>query len=536
MVWHTPEPGPEYRTWSAARIDEEFQPVTTQPGLDDAEPPRNPAPRRAAVVPAARIPTTDVVSSRADGPTTGWQRRFTNLVRVSDVAVITACVAAGVGLGAGLPSQASTLSRTGSGVLAWILLVSGLALARSWDERVLGAGTSEFTRVSRAFCGSAILLGLVGLAFRIDSVRLWVFAIIPACGVLCLVTRYALRKALHRERRLRQRCTLPVLAVGSEEAVSDLIRRTRRDQHFGWHVTGACLPMGAGPNGDDTIDGVPVVGDLDAVGSVIRMNGYRVVAVAPAPGWGPGRLQQLAWNLEGTPTELVVDPGLMEIAGPRLHIAPVDGLPLLRLTQPRFSGGAWLVKSAFDRVAAVLLLAMLAPLFLAIVIAVHSDGGPAFYRQERVGANGRRFRMVKFRSMCVDADHRLVELTATSDGAGPMFKMRNDPRITRVGAVLRRLSFDELPQLFNVLTGSMSLIGPRPPLPSEVEVYGPDAQRRLLVRPGMTGLWQVSGRSDLSWEETVRLDLRYVENWSIALDASILWKTVGAVVRSRGAY
>lgn len=156
------------------------------------------------------------------------------------------------------------------------------------------------------------------------------------------------------------------------------------------------------------------------------------------------------------------------------------------------------------------------------------------YRQVRIGRDGRPFAMVKFRSMVVGAER--VRPLGEHDGAGPLFKLRADPRVTRVGAVLRRWSLDELPQLFNVLGGSMSLVGPRPPLPEEVGHYAEDARRRLLVRPGLTGLWQVSGRSDLSWEDTVRLDLRYVENWSLALDALILWKTVGAVLRGDGAY
>jgi exopolysaccharide biosynthesis polyprenyl glycosylphosphotransferase len=190
-----------------------------------------------------------------------------------------------------------------------------------------------------------------------------------------------------------------------------------------------------------------------------------------------------------------------------------------------------------DRLGAVGLLVLLAPLLLVIAVAVKLDGGgPVLFRQTRVGRHGRVFTMVKFRSMVVDAEARLAELAAANEGAGPLFKMRNDPRTTRVGAVLRRYSLDELPQLFNVLAGSMSIVGPRPPLPSEAQQFGQDAQRRLLVRPGLTGLWQISGRSDLSWEQAVRLDLRYVENWNLALDLQILCKTLSAVLKSRGAY
>jgi exopolysaccharide biosynthesis polyprenyl glycosylphosphotransferase len=226
----------------------------------------------------------------------------------------------------------------------------------------------------------------------------------------------------------------------------------------------------------------------------------------------------------------------MEIAGPRLHVANVDGLPLLRLTHPTFAGAPRLLKGAIDRLAALLILLLIWPLMLGLAVAIRRDGGPALFRQTRIGRDGRQFRLLKFRSMVVDAEQRLPGLQDRNDGAGLLFKMRDDPRTTPVGRVLRRFSLDELPQLVNVLTGSMSLVGPRPPLPQEVEGYERAAQRRLLVKPGITGLWQVSGRSDLSWEQSVRLDLRYVENWTLALDALILVKTVRAVLRGGGAY
>ncbi len=483
---------------------------------------------RHAAIPAQRSSAAGECGPRAQGDTR-WQRRYGTLVRVSDLIVITFCVAIGVILGSGLGYRATEIARLGSGTTAWLLIVVGLHLTRAWEPRVLGTGATELRRVTKVFAGSAIGVGLAGLAFDVVSVKPWVFGVTPTAWLLCVSARYGLRKLLHRERS-RGRCQLAVLAIGTEDSVADLVRRTRRDPFFGWTVAGACTSKGT----EGTIDDIPVVGDLDEVAAAVRSGAYQVVAVAPTPGWGSGRLQRLAWALEGTSVELAVDPGLMEIAGPRLHITPVDGLPLLRLTEPRFSGTGKLAKAAIDRLGAALLLLVFSPLLLAVAVAVRRDGGPAFYRQERVGLGGRTFRVIKFRSMCVDADRMMADLI--SDREGVLFKMRNDPRITRVGTFLRRYSLDELPQLFNVLGGSMSMIGPRPPLPSEVEQYGPDAERRLLVKPGITGLWQISGRSDLSWEETVRLDLRYVENWSPALDAMILWKTVGAVVASRGAY
>jgi exopolysaccharide biosynthesis polyprenyl glycosylphosphotransferase len=448
--------------------------------------------------------------------------------------IIIAVIVAAIALARDWSTSAVIDARIGSGGIAGVLMILSLTLFRAWDERILGVGSEELKRLYRSFAAASIGLGLTGLALRVQSVRPWVFLVIPACGVLCCLSRFVLRKFLHRARR-QQKCMLPVLAVGGDRAVADLIARTLRDPYFGWRITGACIPARSGED-STRVAGVPVVGDLHHAGNVARAGHYAIVAVAAAPNWGPHRLQSLAWELEGTNTELAVDPGLMEIAGPRLHITPVDGLPLLRLTEPRFTGWRRVLKAVFDRCAASLILVAISPILATIALLVRLDGGPSLYRQERVGRDGRIFKMVKFRSMVLNADRQMQALTKDNQGAGPLFKMRNDPRVTRIGTFLRRYSLDELPQLFNVLTGSMSLVGPRPPLPREVQTYGCDARRKLLVRPGMTGLWQISGRSDLSWEESIRLDLRYVENWSIATDATIIWKTAGAVIRAHGAY
>jgi exopolysaccharide biosynthesis polyprenyl glycosylphosphotransferase len=248
-------------------------------------------------------------------------------------------------------------------------------------------------------------------------------------------------------------------------------------------------------------------------------------------------LRRVGWLLEGTGVDLVVAPALTDVAGPRIHTRPVAGLPLIHVEAPEFTGGRKLVKYTVDRAMALLATLLVLPLMLVIAIAIKLDSrGPVFFRQVRVGQGGREFGVYKFRSMVINADRMLNHLTGHNETDGLMFKMRRDPRITRVGRFLRKWSLDELPQLFNVLLGHMSLVGPRPPLPAEVARYSGDVRRRLLVKPGMTGLWQVSGRSDLSWEDGIRLDLYYVENWSLAADLSILWKTTGAVLRGRGAY
>ncbi|MCM3846427.1 sugar transferase [Pseudonocardia sp. DR1-2] len=458
-----------------------------------------------------------------------WLHRPVRTVVAADLTVVGVTVAVAVVAGLGGEPTAD-LARIGSGAVAAVLLALALPAARAWDPVVVGQGSAEFARVGRAVLLADVALAMIGLGLLVESVREWVFALVPLTGAALMGVRFGLRKVLHRHRGRGSGLTA-VLAVGDEEAVAGLVRRTRRDPYFGWVVTGVCVPAGAGP----AIEGVPVLGDLDSVPRFATAGSHGVVAVCRAPGWGPARLHRLAWELEGSAVELAVDPGLMEIAGPRMHITPVDGLPLLRLSRPRPSTPARLLKHVADRLGAGLLLVLAAPLFVLVAAAVKSvDGGPVFFRQERVGTHGRTFGMLKFRSMCIDAES--LRNALVPDGEGPLFKMRHDPRVTRVGAFLRRYSVDELPQLLNVLGGSMSLVGPRPPLPHEVAAYADDARRRLLVKPGMTGLWQVSGRSSLTWEESIRLDLRYVENWTPALDLLILWKTVGAVLGGRGAY
>ncbi|MHA6795999.1 sugar transferase [Pseudonocardia bannensis] len=464
-----------------------------------------------------------------------WESRYTRAVIAVDLVLITIVAVIG-----GLFGPDITI---GIPHAQWVLVTVAAALTagclpacRAWEPRVLGQGAEEFGRVFRAAATSAIVLGLVGLAAGVEDVRLWTFVITPGTGLLLIGARYGLRRGLHRRRRHQGTCMHQVLAVGTPQSVAELVVRTRDARHFGWVVAGACTTNGRGFGDEDTIAGVPVVGDLEILPRLVDDGRYRIVAVTPSPDWSPQRLHRLAWDLEDSGAELVVDPGIMEVAGPRLHIKPVDGLPLLRLTKPTFGGLSQIVKGGFDRLSALLLLLVLLPVFVAIGVAVKLDGGPVFFRQTRVGRGGSAFRMIKFRSMVVDAEQRRLDLLDANEGAGPLFKMRHDPRVTRVGRLLRRYSLDELPQLFNVLGGSMSLVGPRPPLPEEVLTYSREQHRRLHVRPGLTGLWQVSGRSNLSWEESIRLDLRYVENWSLALDALILWKTLGAVMKGEGAY
>jgi exopolysaccharide biosynthesis polyprenyl glycosylphosphotransferase len=251
---------------------------------------------------------------------------------------------------------------------------------------------------------------------------------------------------------------------------------------------------------------------------------------------GGGRLdaqdiRRIGWALEPGRQHLIVAVNLTDVAGPRIHTRPVAGLPLVHVETPQYSTRQRVLKRAFDILASLLLLVALSPLLLALGALVRLSGpGPVFYRQERVGQGGTRFGMFKFRSMVDGADARLSELLSAQGRDGsPLFKIENDPRITPIGRILRRFSLDEIPQLFNVLVGQMSLVGPRPQREAEVAFYDDDARRRLIVRPGMSGLWQVSGRSTLPWQEAIRLDLFYVENWSLIGDIVILFRTVKAV-------
>ena len=408
-------------------------------------------------------------------------------------------------------------------------------IAGSYSPRFFGTGSEEFRKAARG--GLFLLAGISVVSYggQLDIARSFVLFTIPAMTLGTLLARFVARKWLAHARR-RGRCVKKVVAVGRDSAVADLVRRLQTDRYAGMEVVAACVTtpdLAAGVRST----GVPVAGDLDSVVDVVRSHGAEAVAVTSASETAAVYLRKLSWQLEGSGIELLVSPGLIEVAGPRLHIRPFVGLPLLAIEEPVFSGWKRVLKGALDRTGAAIAIVLVAPVLLAIALAVRLSGpGPVLYRQERVGAYGRHYTMLKFRSMVDGADEKLQEVLALNEHDGLLFKIRQDPRVTPVGRWLRRFSLDELPQLFNVLGGSMSLVGPRPPLPAEVERYDTSIRRRLLVKPGLTGLWQISGRSDLSWEESVRLDLRYVENWSLALDLLILWKTASAVVRSHGAY
>jgi len=416
-------------------------------------------------------------------------------------------------------------------VLTWPAL---LGITGAYEERSFGIGSDEFRRIGRAGLLLLAGMGFLSYAASLDLSRALVVVAVPALTLATLVERYVARHVLHR-RRAQGQCVKRVVVVGRGGAVLELVDRLRRTRHAGLDVVAVCVTPDDRSRVARAVE-LPVAG-LDEVLEIARRLNADTIAVTSASETAAQYLRALSWQLEGTGMELLVAPGLVEVAGPRLHIRPFDGLPLLSVEQPRFEGWRRVVKSALDRSVALAALLVLAPVLAALALAVRlSSPGPVLYRQQRVGLVGQEFTMLKFRSMVQDADQQVAGLSDGNDADGLLFKIRQDPRVTPLGRWMRRLSLDELPQLVNVLNGSMSLVGPRPPLPVEVARYDSSVSRRLLVKPGLTGLWQISGRSDLPWEEAVRLDLRYVENWSLALDAQILWKTARAVVSASGAY
>ncbi len=415
-----------------------------------------------------------------------------------------------------------------------IALVLVLALNRAYDTRYLFVGTEEYQRVFRGACTFMASVALALYALDIQVARGYMLAAIPLAYIVVSIMRFALRRNLHRAwangYRLRR-----VVAVGHAADVARLCTMLRRSRYHGLDVVGACLPDPSARQ-NDTVS-VPVYGSFESVNTAATLAQADTVIVLTCPEINGPALRRIGWSVEDDKVDLIVASALMDVAGGRTTIRPVDGLPMLHVDHANLRGPRRIVKDALDRIIGFFLLLAFSPILLAIAISVRmTSNGPIFFRQVRIGRDGREFRMVKFRTMYPGSERMLTGLEAMNDNDGVLFKMRDDPRVTKVGKILRRYSLDELPQLLNVIGGAMSLVGPRPPLRTEVDKYPEDFRRRLVVKPGMTGLWQVSGRSDLPWDEVMRLDLHYVENWSLSLDLVILLRTATAVVRSSGAY
>ena len=462
-----------------------------------------------------------------------WEARYVKRLLVIDFgATLVATLAAYV------------MRFQGAHYARWYLLFSALlppvwlgllALSHAYERRLLFVGTDEYQRVLSSGVRLIAGMALTSYVFKADLARGYLLIVLVLTTALSLIGRFLLRRRLHRARS-QGRAMHRVLVLGHAHAVAQMTGQLHRHYHHGLQVIGACVPANQLGEASRVVD-VPVFGALGAAANSAAAAGADTVMVLSCPELDGPMLRRLAWQLERDDIDLIVSSSLVDTAGDHITVRPVDGLPMMHVEHPRLTGGRRLVKSMFDVSVAALLLVLSAPLFLAISIWIKADtGGPVSFRQTRVGRGGESFRMFKFRTMHVDAEQRLQAMRERNEFSGVLFKIRDDPRITRSGRLLRRHSLDELPQLINVLMGQMSLVGPRPPLPGEVEQYPHDMRRRLVVKPGMTGLWQVSGRSDLSWEDSIRLDLRYVENWSLTVDLVILMRTALVVTRGEGGY
>jgi exopolysaccharide biosynthesis polyprenyl glycosylphosphotransferase len=459
-----------------------------------------------------------------------WLVGYTATVIVGDVAAAGAAAFLAVVLTG--PVSASGLGLTALGAMAWPAL---LALLGTYAERRHGTGASEYRRAGIAGIIAIAVASYVSHIPALAGLEGLLLIGVPVATVLTLVNRALNRWSLHSARRQGYK-TKRVILVGRDVAVLDLALRLRRDPTVGLQVIGVCVPRQTA-RVDLPRHGLVVLGGLDDVVRVLDDVGADAVVVASASETAAQYLRDLSWRLEGTNIEVLAAPGLIEVASNRLQIRPTTSVPLIQIREPQYRGSRRVIKAVLDRVGAAVLLVLGAPLLLAITFVIRvTSSGPALYRHRRIGKRGRPFDLFKFRSMVVGADREIDSLRVRNEGNAVQFKLRQDPRVTPVGRLLRKYSLDELPQLINVLRGEMSFVGPRPHVDKEVEQYGPDMHRRLLVRPGITGLWQVSGRSDLSWDEAVELDVRYVENWSLGLDLAILIRTVRAVLRSSGAY
>ncbi|GGK33603.1 sugar transferase [Nocardia camponoti] len=471
-----------------------------------------------------------------------WRARYLARVLFTDAAAIAVAVSAAQTIRFGGPDEPSlawpvplnvgyTVVSIALGI-TWLVLLGGTG---SRAPHVLGVGVDEFRRVGSATLRLFGLLAIVALVLRVDFARGYLAIALPAGMIGLVAGRLSWRMVLRRW-RARGRCLTTVLAVGSPEAAHAMATAFTDDPGSGYRVIGVCVPAG-GAQSATGASHLAVLGDDRSVVEAVTRTGAESVAITSTEHLGPAQLRQMAWELDQLGVDLIVAPGVVDIAGVRLTHRVVAGMPMLHIDGPRYSLAKSRRKALFDLVFASAVVALAAPALLAIAIAVKcTSPGPVLYRSERIGRDGVPFKMIKFRSMFVNADQLADQLIAEHGGNPVFFKLKDDPRITPVGAFLRKYSLDELPQFFNVLRGEMSVVGPRPQVQREVDSYDGAMRRRLLVKPGLTGLWQVSGRSDLSLEDSVRLDLSYVENWSMVLDLSLIARTIGVVTSGDGAY
>jgi len=482
---------------------------------------------------------SDPTATRTAGAS--WASGYRSKLRLTDATIIVLAMAIAFVVRFGAIEAAARTGPVATRFALMSLLVvvvwsASLWAFRSRDPRVIGVGFGEYRRVAHATTTTFGLLAIAFLVFQADTAR-WFFTVALPIGLfLLLLSRWLWRQWLTTQRAYGHFLSR-VIVVGRRKDVEKVVRQIRANSGAAYTVVAAVVGDHDTEAASASLGDLMVLNDLDRVAEFSRTLGVDGVVVAGNPDHSSDFIHDLAWRLEGGCAELILATSLANVAGPRIHFRPVDGLPLIHVEIPQFDGAKHVAKRAMDITLAGLALLVLAPVFAVIAVLIRLDSeGTALFAQERVGRDGRVFRIYKFRSMNSAAPDQLAALMARNEGSGALFKMKDDPRVTRLGRVLRKYSLDELPQFWNVLTGDMSLVGPRPPLPGEVSTYEDHVHRRLYIKPGLTGMWQVNGRSNLSWEESVRLDLYYVENWSLLGDFIILWRTFKVVAQPVGAY
>lgn len=484
-------------------------------------------------------------SADSSSSRTHWAHDYRRRLMVTDILVVIFAVAGSQFLWLGLtPSQVTIGDNQAALRLSYltvsaVLIISWLVSLAAFDSRnsrFTGIGPTEFKLVFDASLRLFGLVAIVALLFKVDFARSFILTAFPSGVILLIGTRWLWRQWLMKQ-RLNGKHLATALLVGSFDSINSVADQFQRFPHAGFRAIGMCVPASAVDGQHPEHPEIPVLGSISDVTDIARSCGADSVILTSTDALPPRVVRRIAWSLEASGIDLAVAPALTDIAGPRIHTSPLAGLPLIHVEVPRYQGGAQWAKTAFDIAFGAMAIIALSPVILVISILIKlTSSGPVFFRQERVGLNGIPFRMFKFRTMVANAEELLPGLAAQNQGRGLLFKLKSDPRITPFGSFLRRFSLDELPQFFNVLVGHMSVVGPRPPLQSEVAEYEPEVRRRLLVKPGITGPWQISGRSDLSWDDGVRLDLYYVENWTLMGDLVLIWRTIKAVVTQHGAY
>lgn len=503
-----------------------LSPLTSGATVESLSPPRLSGTRRDP------RQLTDGVTRPSQRRQHDWARRYRAKLLATDSAIITASVLSALLFRFGLGK--AKLDVGGREIDYWIVAslvvltwLGAIGAYRTREARVVGIGVTEYRRITSASVLTFGALAIFFFVFKIDVARGFFIVTLPLGFGSLILSRWIWRRWLTKQRKFGH-FLAQAIVVGKAKDVAYVIRQIKLKSGAGYDVVGVAL-KGGGVGSFFEIDGsvIPIISTPDNVAAAARRSFAEAVIVAGQPSGGSKYIRNLGWDLEGSHSDLVLASRLTNVAGPRIHFRPVEGLPLMHVELPQYEGGKHILKRAVDITVSGIAIVLLMPLLAVISLLVHRDSeGPIFFAQDRVGRHETTFRMLKFRSMKASAEDDLVALMAKNEGAGGvLFKLRDDPRVTSIGHVLRRYSLDELPQLWNIFIGDMSLVGPRPPLAREVEQYKARVHRRLFIKPGLTGMWQINGRSNLSWEESVRLDLYYVENWSLTGDVVIMWKT-----------